>query len=247
MQVPMRKAICLLLLAAACACTHAPQLVPAPHVQPQLSVPTVRERMIQLARDEWLLFGQTRWQTIDGQPALARPPGPVLDESSRLSRVLMYWYAVTDKPIFGHQGELRPWSAAFLGWLARSAGMDASAWPSSVLHWDAIDAALRGTQRFAAADARQVAVQPGDVACAPRSTPEQPGFAQQASFAAMPRGPYHCEIVVAVRAGQADLIGGNVQDTVALSTAALDARGCLVATPARPWVVVLAQRDAPWP
>jgi hypothetical protein len=111
------------MLAAGCATppTGAPPLTPGPDVQPNFLVPSARERMVYLARQEWAVFGRGvavrdangTWQlAFDGDATHEVQPG-------MLSRVLMYWYAVTRAPIVGHQGELQPWSAAFVSSLAR--------------------------------------------------------------------------------------------------------------------------------
>jgi hypothetical protein len=105
--------------------TGAPPLTPNAGISPNFLVPSTRERMVYLARQEWELFGRAvavrdangAWQlAFDGDSTHEAQPG-------MLSRVLMYWYAVTRSPIVGYQGELQPWSAAFVSWLARSAGL----------------------------------------------------------------------------------------------------------------------------
>jgi len=231
------------------ACAHGAQLVPEPGVVPHQPVPTVRARMVQLALDEWQLFGQARWQPSEKGPQLLRDE-PAPNEATRLSRVMLYWYAATDKPLFGHRGELRAWSAAFLTWLARSSGMTVAQWPASVLHWDAMALALDAPKdaRFIAKDRGAHAPQPGDVLCAPRATAEDQQFAETVrDLATLRRGAHHCELVVAVEAGKLQTIGGNVQDTVARSEFDCDAQGHVQPTRERPWVLVLVQQDQPWP
>lgn len=241
------------MLVAAAGCTTlpappapgAPPLTALPGVAPNFDVPDLRARMVHLARQEWALFG--RGVVREDASELAFPEGtPHAHEvqPAMLTRVLLYWYAVSRQPIVGEQGELRPWSAAFISWLVQGAGVPANAFSPSVLHWDYIDAALGGgaTTYFSAHDPRARAAVAGDLLCAPR------GAAFVASIpdiAAARHGPWHCDLVVEVRAGELDAIGGNVLDVVALTRVPLDAHGRALPLPRRPWRVLLAPRPAP--
>jgi hypothetical protein len=236
-----RALVFLLVVLAGCAtrppAETPPPLTVRPDVEPNFDVPDATARMVHLAQQEWQLFGR---------PVATRGADGTLDvtfegrathevQPEMLSRVLMYWYAVTRQPIVGPQGELRPWSAAFIAWLARGAGYTRDAFPSTVLHWDYIAATLGGgASAFAARDPVEHAPRVGDLVCAPR------GFT--ATFATLRRGPYHCDLVVAVSAESIDAIGGNVGDVVALSPLPLDAGGRLLPLPDRPWAVVLTPR-----
>jgi hypothetical protein len=215
----------------------APPLTARADVAPNFDVPDATARMVHLARLEWQLFGRpVATRRADGSLDLAFEGNATHEvQPAMLSRVLMYWYAVTRQPIVGAQGELRPWSAAFIAWLARGAGYTRDAFPPTVLHWDYIEAALAGgASAFAARDPAAHAPRAGDLVCAPR------GF--DATFATLRRGPYHCDLVVAVSTSSAEAIGGNVGDVVALSPLALDADGRLLPLPDRPWAVILTPR-----
>jgi hypothetical protein len=236
-----RALVLLLLVLAGCAtrppAETPPPLTARPDVGPNFDVPDATARMVYLARQEWQLFGRpVATRRADGSLDVAFEGGATHEvQPAMLSRVLMYWYAVTRQPIVGAQGELRPWSAAFIAWLARGAGYTRDAFPSTVLHWDYIEAALGGgASAFAARDPEAHAPRAGDLVCAPR------GF--DATFATLRRGPYHCDLVVAVSAGSAEAIGGNVGDVVALSPLPVDAEGRLLPLPDRPWAVVLTPR-----
>lgn len=223
---------------------HAPRLTPADDVTPNFVVPDTRARMVFLARQEWTLFGRPVVRDDPSRPMLVFPPDVEAShevQGPMLTRVLMYWYRVSNAPIVGIQGELRPWSAAFIGWIVRSAGVPEDEFPSTVLHWDYIAHALNGDDgaRFIARDARDYAPRIGDLICAPRG---EAFVAEVSDFERLRRGAYHCDLVVAVRAGKLDAIGGNVLDAVSLTQVALDAAGRVLRSPARPWVVVLEQR-----
>lgn len=238
--------LALSILVAACATKPPdrgpPPLTAAPDVAPNFEVPTVRERMVVLARQEWALFGQpVAVRDGNGAIALEFPPNSAATHEAQapsLSRVMLYWYAVTREPIVGFQGELRAWSAAFISWLARGAGLTADEFPPSIAHWDYIDRFLRrdAAARFVARDPLDYAPRVGDLVCSSRS-------AGVREFGALHRGPYHCDLVVGSGPGAIEVIGGNVSDTVALARFAVDERGLLASRPEPPWVAVLEQRD----
>lgn len=217
------------LLMSACATTPPadtpPPLTARADVGPNFDVPDATARMVYLARQEWQLFGRpVATRGADGSIALAFESAATHEvQPPMLARVLMYWYAVTRQPIVGTQGELRPWSAAFIAWLARGAGYTREAFPDTVLHWDYIEAALAGRGAFSARDPAFHAPRIGDLVCAPRGT--------TLTFATLRRGPYHCDLVVGVGDGTVEAIGGNVGDVVALSV-----------LPQGAWTVVLTAR-----
>ena len=100
-----------------------PTLLAAANVPPSFVMPSARERMIYLARQEWESFG--RPEVINNiEPPVITYPNKATQALETLppffSRVFMYWYSETDLPIIGYEGEIRPWSGAFIVWLAGS-------------------------------------------------------------------------------------------------------------------------------
>lgn len=215
-----------------------PPLTTRPDVEPNFLVPSAGERMVYLARQEWQLFGRpVVVRNGNGEPSLVFDGDATHEvQPAMLSRVLMYWYQVSSAPIVGSQGELRPWSAAFIAWLARGAGLTRDAFPDTVLHWDYIERSLSGDGgiAFAARDPATHAPQVGDLVCNAR------GF--NARFETLRRGPYHCDLVVTVEPGVIETIGGNVGDAVSLSRLEADERGVLKPLADRPWAAVLTFR-----
>jgi hypothetical protein len=141
---------------------------------------------------------------------------------------------------------LQPWSAAFIAWLAKSAGLSPAEFPRTVRHWTYIERFLRpdAGARFVAQDPKERAPSVGDLVCNARDSYGAPGFAQVVTaFSQLKPGPYHCDLVVAVSPGLVEAIGGNVSDVVSLSRLETDASGLLRDIPGRPWVAVLVQRD----
>jgi hypothetical protein len=205
--------------------------------------------MVHLARQEWLLFGAPEVQAQpDGvsRAAFADPASATHElHAPMLSRVLVYWYATTRAPIVGPAGELRPWSAAFVSWLARGSGLGADEFPSTVLHWDYIERFMRAapSDAFETRDAARSVPRVGDLVCQARdgtaALADRGGFVP---LGALRRGAYHCDLVVAQRPGELQTIGGNVADVVALARVPVDAEGRLQPDARRPWAAVLARR-----
>lgn len=222
-----------------------PRITPGSDIKPAFAIPTIRERMIYLARQEWMLFGQPVADYTRQPPVLTYPSGTTISHETQapfFSRVFLYWYTVSSLPMVGYEGEMRPWSGAFIVWLARSAGVPENDLPSTVLHWDYIEHTLSADKkaRFIARNAKFYSPKPGDLLCAPR----EEGFMHKVNtFTRLRRGPYHCDIVVDRRPHELDLIGGNVLDAVSLTHAELDAHGYVLPNAERPWQVVIEQRD----
>ena len=151
-----------------------------------------------------------------------------------------------------------PWSAAFISWLARQAGLGADEFVFSEAHADYAGAAwqagaaeaARQPTRYAmrACDITRTPPRVGDLVCQARGA--QAGLDTFARIgevlATRPTGgsplPMHCDAVVAVDAQGFDAVGGNVLQSVtqrrldfAPGTSVLDtsylAEGCAAGTP----------------
>jgi hypothetical protein len=222
-----------------------PTILAAANVTPSFVIPNVRERMIYLAYQEWELFGRSEVDYNIEPPVLTYQSKATQGHEALppfFSRIFMYWYTATDLPIIGYEGEIRPWSGAFIVWLARSAGVPESDLPSTVLHWDYIQyvMAAGSENRFVSHAISTYAPKPGDIICAPRGE----AFIQSIhNYNDLRRGAYHCDLVVAQRLGELDVIGGNVMDAVSLAHIKLDGAGKVLSTKARPWKLVIEQRN----
>jgi hypothetical protein len=184
-------------------------------------------------------------------------------EEGLWQRVGVYWWLGLDPSwtqsgwtgIHDQNGQVFPagrdgyfaWSAAFISYVMRLAGAGSS-FPYSENHADYINAAAQHTPGVAL-EAERVEVyapQRGDLICLWRG--------RQVTFDQLPAGrfPGHCDIVVGRKQGQLDVIGGNVDNAVAMKYIPVTADGHLagpdgvVLDPDHHWFVVikvLYQRD----
>ncbi|HET7834404.1 MAG TPA: DUF2272 domain-containing protein [Variovorax sp.] len=125
-----------------------------------------------------------------------------------------------------------PWSAAFVSWLARQAGLGADEFQFSEAHADYAGAAWQAGSAEAAGrptayamracDITRTPPRVGDLVCQARGTGagldsfEKIGEALAARRSGGGALPMHCDVVVAVDALGFDAIGGNVLQSVTL-------------------------------
>lgn len=236
-------------LLAACAGAGA---VVAPPPEPQVPPyarkpyePFSRMAAVQIAYREWRAFGQKIVLSPD------QPDSPDSEERDEglWQRVGDYWwqgldYGNPDSRWTGRHdangvefprsedGEFA-WSAAFISYVMRLAGAG-SRFPYSASHSDYINAArTRPDLVVTALPVAQYAPQLGDIVCMWRA-------GRRVSYEELPAGrfPGHCDIVVAQRPGTLDVIGGNVDNAVAMKHVPVGPTG-LIADPDYPWFVVL--------
>ncbi|HEX2150410.1 MAG TPA: DUF2272 domain-containing protein [Stellaceae bacterium] len=254
--------LCGLLLALAlAACTGKPPVWPASGLiatPSDIHVPAFarwpyqpfsREAVVQIALREWRAFGQQ----------IVYPDTELPFDNERLEglwqRVGEYWWlalpmgadeqGLTGKHnqngiVFPPEQDGRfAWSAAFVSYVMRMAGAGGR-FPYSGTHADYINAARLNPGRLVAAERPEAyAPQRGDLICLWRG--------QKLSFEDLPAGRFasHCDIVVAIRPGLLEVIGGNVENSVALRRIPVASDGRLVGPdgrvvdPDHPWFVVL--------
>jgi Uncharacterized protein conserved in bacteria (DUF2272) len=223
--------------------------------------PFSREAAVQIALGEWRAFRQP----------VVFPNVPLPEDEEREAglwqRVGLYWWLGLDPSwpqsgwtgIHDQNGQVFPdtrdgfyaWSAAFMAYVMRLAGAG-TGFPYSENHADYIDAAAehRPGVPLEAERVEAYAPQIGDLICLWRG--------RRVTFDQLPAGrfPGHCDIVVAIKPGQLDVIGGNVDNAVAMKYVPIAADGRLagsdgvVLDPYYHWFVVLKvlyQRDGTAP
>lgn len=256
---PRPLLVLLALLPAACG-TPAP--APLSHLPPFARVPYEpfsRADAIGIALGEWRAWGQP----VADEPPGTPPPTPDKPErdAGLWQRVGEYWYlgqnaARPETAWTGRHdaaGRVFPpsddgeyaWSAAFISYVMRVAGAG-TRFPAAPDHAAYINAARRmslGQETGLAITAEApdaYAPIPGDLVCAGRAGADGIRFADLPA----PRFPSHCAIVVAANTDELDVIGGNVNDAVALTHVPTTPDGRLagptgVVDTRYPWFVVI--------
>jgi hypothetical protein len=211
-----------------------------------VALPTPRQRLVHLALQEWRLWGRSRWDAATDTYAWSVTPPRREHLPDAVSRVLLYWRLLRGDAFRAEEaqypdGSLLPWSAVFISFLMKSAGIPDEVFPSSALHWHYLQAVADAPNPlgFEALDAALAPPAVGDLICAPRD-----GTALRVTRFEQLAGPdsaggYHCDLVVKLGAGTLGAIGGNVRDGVTWSVVPLDGQGLLRPTPRRHWLVVL--------
>ncbi|HMN20963.1 MAG TPA: DUF2272 domain-containing protein [Ottowia sp.] len=167
-------------------------------------------------------------------------------DRSTWRRVLGYWRATPDAGPLGVAGGSalqqranivdRPWSAAFISHVMRTAGLGRAEFRASASHHDYVRAAfasardeMRGADtRYAyrACDLAATAPRVGDLLCATREGDARFDTFEQVAVA-LRAGPLqmHCELVVHQDSSGIAAIGGNVVQSVTLRRMGLEADG----------------------
>jgi hypothetical protein len=215
--------------------------------------PFSRDAAVRIALREWRAFGQ---KVVRSAAAPESADSAERDEGL-WQRVGEYWWlgldygrregAWTGKHDAdgiefprGRDGEFA-WSAAFIDYVMRMAGAG-SRFPYSPSHSDYINAAARASSGYVvnALPLTQYAPLPGDLICMWRA-------GHPVTYQDLPAGyfPSHCDIVVARNPGSLDVVGGNVDNTVAMHQVPVAADGRLAGPGGTlidtqdPWFVVL--------
>jgi hypothetical protein len=239
----------LLLVATAAACAPQP---PRPAALPPLGPcrpsswrpeappPTASEKtsMVLLAVAEWFRFGR---QTIDysrnGAEHVERL-GMQEGDAFASERVRDYWKSVGRPDLSGVDHDV-PWSAAFISWDIESAGVPRDQFCPDSRHTIYVERMVDRVRTpgagFIPRRPNERAPEVGDLICASRD-------GGRTTLDNLDRGPGHCDIVVEVRRGEVQAIGGNVDDSVSRSIFPLDAKGFLSPISARPFFTVIENR-----
>jgi Uncharacterized protein conserved in bacteria (DUF2272) len=204
----------------------------------------IRRRIVDVAVQEWAYFGFTvvdQTEEEDDQPApgarRGRRRGLPPEQAARVASSIAGYWAVTPEAswIVGQQNEAwngpdgvgarwrYPWSAAFISWVMCESGLsDTSRFRRAIGHYSYIDQAIRARDSgasgpaYAAYDAGQVAVAPGDLLCTARRPAYQSLAERRRQLDQGART--HCDVIVHVdeAAGRYFAIGGNVRGAVSL-------------------------------
>ncbi|WP_415489570.1 DUF2272 domain-containing protein [Acetobacter sp.] len=227
--------------------------------------PFNRQDVVAIAMREWRLFGMP---VNDDDPELRPEPTTASVKPERSpglwQRVGEYWWIGQDPQEtesswsgkydadgrifpFEHDGHYA-WSAAFISYVMRVAGAN-ERFPYSPNHSTYINAAASGQSTgLRAHDPASYIPKLGDLICTGR------GGSKSVRFSSLPTSfgfPAHCGIVVATGQNgqpfghQLSIIGGNIDDAVALTHVPTDANGAIASADGHsydsryPWCAVL--------
>jgi phage replication-related protein YjqB (UPF0714/DUF867 family) len=182
-----------------------------------------QQKVKEIAEQEWRFFCQGQKKE---------------DEYGYYQRVGQYWregVGIGDRD--GRDTQHR-WSAAFISWVMKKAGAG-NRFKYSSMHFDYIRDAIEKrndpNSPFKGYRLNEYVPKVGDLVCF--SSGKDPG---KINYDTTKRYRSHCDIVVSIRAGAIDVIGGNVQKSVFKKPCRIDSQGYLILdddTP--PWFVVI--------
>lgn len=251
------------------ACAQWPASVP--HVAPR-DRPARAQELAALALQEHALMGGALIDAggglIHGGLAEAERDRTRGSGQPAWQRVQDYWRAVAggwgERMTAGSEAEQRarivdqPWSAAFISYLMRAAGLDEAEFRFSASHHDYVRAAFDASARealdeptryaYRARDLARTAPRVGDLLCSTRGADARFDAFEQVR-AALEEGPLsmHCELVVRRDDAGVEAVGGNVLNSVTLRRLGLEQDGS-----GRLWQAYLqsaqraqAEREAP--
>jgi hypothetical protein len=197
--------------------------------------------MVLLAVGEWARFGKE--VVVYSSDAPPRKVSLGVKEREAPQRIQDYWASVGHPERSGLDDV--PWSAAFISWTIQSAGVPREEFCPDQRHTIYVE---RLVERARNPETRPGALIPrrpherrpqvGDLICASRN-------GSGTTLDNLNRGAGHCDLVVVVRPGAVEAIGGNVDDTVSRSIFPLDGNGFLSPIAGRP-VFTVIENTLPW-
>ena len=200
------------------------------------SRPGTINRILFVALQEWRYFGGST--VTKGR----RHAGHKETEKGYYKRIGLYWQDGTGQHLDGRDTE-HPWSAAFISYVMRTAGVTQEQFPSATAHSRYIHFAMQNRVHNTAGAVfigqRLTEYKPklGDLVCTSRAG------SHMTFDKAIKHKDYtsHCDIVVSVRTDEIGVIGGNVSDSVSMKFLKIDAAGSLIDKTA-PWFAILENR-----
>lgn len=201
----------------------------------------VAQNTLRILQEEWFAFGQQSVEIDDGISKMSRIGVWEDDSEWHSERVLDYWRVLGRVHLTRKTLCTQPWSAVFISWVMREAGVPAHVFPARAAHWQYLMHfwSERNKENFpfkihAIAD---VVPRVGDLLCALRGSsdiilPHQ-----------LARRSMHCDVVVEKTADAAWVMGGNVYNSVTRLRVKLDDNGKVTREKGgRPWVFVVENR-----
>ena len=213
--------------------------------RPPAPNPAIRRSIIARATGEWEYFGRQTVIYRGTEESIPHVGYWEDDDTSHSLRVNAYWRAVGHPEIDGMDCT-EPWSAAFISYVMRGAGVPPSQFRPAIAHWvylsQAIDDAGMPGRWFVPQRISDYSPRPGDLICSSRG-PRRPGMIGGYTSSSMLQGTNtHCDLVIATHGRTLEAIGGNVRNSVSKISVELDSKGRLQNIPRRPWFMILQNR-----
>ncbi len=230
---------------------------PCPQLRMQAGTADVATRIAAIACQEnhaWFRGFIDADGRSGGQVVYEAENDVLADGTPAWKKVASYWSGSglpgdcgTTGPACRHYVVDTPWSAAFVSWVMRRAGVPG--FTASARHADYVRAAWRQPARvpYRLASPQDAAPEAGDLLCYVRAQPRTLGHGGLIDRLDGGAGlPMHCDIVVgATPGGMAWLVGGNVQQAVTLRMLRLDEHGRFADLPLRDAADPPCSPDAP--
>lgn len=204
----------------------------------------LKEQLVQIAVAEWIYFGnQTAKYTDNAGDVVSYQYGHREDEDPYYLRVGKYWREALDYKFDGRTA--LAWSAAFISFLMKSAGLSKSEFLFNEQHSKYIRKAILAKQAndmtygFWAYQLDEYQPQVGDLVCYLRDS----AIGTISYNSNSNDYPAHADLVVAKNGSLLEVIGGNVGDSVTKKILHLDAAGFLV-DDTKKWFVVIKNLNA---
>ena len=237
------------------ACGHAPKKAPQPEpsaaqaVKPRhegaenLSPDSWRYKIIELAKEEWVYFGQQRVEIYGDEESIPHVGIWEDDDYPHSDRINQYWRSVGKTDLSGNDCD-QPWSAAFISWVMQEAGVPESLFPRAEAHREYLSYIIANAQSSDALlvphTIREYKPKPGDLICANRGR----GYFGEVveEIPETLNAKLHCDIVVQIDDRTLQAIGGNVRNSVSKTILTLNPEGYLQLSSHRPWFLVIENR-----
>lgn len=212
---------------------------------PPASNPALKRAIIARAEQEWAYFGRQQVVFKDGVESIPLVADWEDDGPRQSQRVNAYWRAVGEPGLTGMDCQ-KPWSAAFIGWIMRNAGVPEHQFRPSIAHWtylaDLIESADLPGRYFVPRRLQDYSPEPGDLICAYRAPSRVVMVDGYVRAGALTGVRAHCDLVTGKHGRTLEVVGGNVRNSVSKVRLELDAQGRLQPMSRRPWFLIMQNR-----
>jgi len=213
---------------------------------PSFPAGSPKDLILAIANSEWLYFGKQKVVFEEDEESIPHVGSWEDDDGAHIDRVNVYWRAVSMPGLSGIDCR-QPWSAAFISWVMRVAGVPQEAFPPAKAHWVYLSRLISRSHddpdtAFLPRTIREYKPQPGDLICASRDFILPPDSNELPQPELLENTRLHCDIVVQSAGRTLAAIGGNVRNSVSKSILRLTPEGYLRPTQHRPWFLIVQNR-----